>query len=155
MHPLKSYNFLLHDILELIITEITHNLIYNINFSLYLTLNLPNYSGFDFFKNVTFLYVSEKNLKIMGKKMLIWNLADLTYKKKNPFSNTWLSMKLFLILLNQKQYNLILILSFEVKHRFRLAQNKWWGISGEIKTPLQYMTSSLLHNLQLSYSKDV
>lgn len=74
MHPLKSYKFLLHDILELIITEITHNLVYNINFSLYLTLNLPNYSGFDFFKNVTFLYVSEKNLKIMKKKCLseIW-----------------------------------------------------------------------------------
>lgn len=73
--------------------------------------------------------------------------------QKNPFSNTWLSMKLFQILLNQRQYNLILILSFEVKHCFRLAQNKWWGISGEIKTPLKYMTSSsLLHNFQLSHT---
>lgn len=60
MHPLKSYRFLLHGILELIITEITHILIYNINFSLYLSLNLSNYSGFDLFKNVTFLYVGEK-----------------------------------------------------------------------------------------------
>lgn len=60
MHPLKSYRFLLYGILELIITEITHILIYNINFSLYLSLNLSNYSGFDLFKNVTFLYVGEK-----------------------------------------------------------------------------------------------
>lgn len=61
-------------------------------------------------------------------------------------------MKFFQILLNQRQYNLILILSFEVKHHFILAQNKWWGISGEIKIPLQYMTYSLLHNLQLSHT---
>lgn len=59
MHPLKSYRFLLHGILVLIKTEITHNLIYNINFSPYLTLNLSNYSGFDFFNNVTSLYVSK------------------------------------------------------------------------------------------------